>query len=818
MSDKKVQPAAWEMLNGRKTLLAAVIVLLIPLIIMYAKFIFENVRPLGVDSVASVASTRNYLEWEKESGDKALWNPGFFCGMPTYHRITPPLLHPDTLVKFLGRFTYLYFWYFLLGGLGMFALLRSRKIPWYAAVIVALGFILLPHWQSLIHVGHYSKLRAFMLMPWLILSFQLLMDKRKWYTVGFFALMFSWMVRTQHIQVVFYGILILLFLYLIPVLRLLFRKEYRLFGDLALKIVVAVILTVLVSAQPFISLHEYTPHSTRGGNPLQIGQEQTSATRSKGVSLDYATRWSLAPKEILNFFFPRFFGGMSSEKYDGNAYPRLKGQRLPGYWGDMPFTQSYDSMGFLLFLLALIGIIRYYKLGQVKSLTIFAVFTVLLGFGHHFMPLYKLFFYYFPYFSKFRVPVMIVNMTFITLLILAGYGLKALFSPRDQGKDYLEPVVFGGGVAFILILLLIRGQLSYLAPGEVSRYPGETLGILKTVRKEVLTGELIRALWITVLAGSAITAYRFKKLAKFSLVLILLGLVSVELGIITGKAYNQITLGNKKVMERRQFSDTDITRVLEKAPEGYRALVVGQGFQDNHYAYWYPIINGYSAIKLQTIQDAMDYLLFEGPGPARLNWNVVNMLNGRYIIASGQLEHLFLRPLAVDQNRKEILYENTRALPKAWLIKRLEKTDSWEDAVMRMNREDFNPAILAYALDAGGEYSGNGSVSLESQTPNSLTFSVNLSEKQFVVISEMYYDEGWIAEFQGKKLPIYRVNYMLRGIELPAGKGSLHLYFDPPAYRRGLAVSWIGVIIVWILIGGGWWLERKPRFEPDSHA
>ena len=321
-----------------------------------------------------------------------------------------------------------------------------------------------------------------------------------------------------------------------------------------------------------------------------------------------------------------------------------------------------------------------------------------------------------------------------------------------------------------------------------------------------------------MLAGSAITAYRFKKLAKFSLVLILLGLVSVELGIITGKAYNQITLGNKKVMERRQFSDTDITRVLEKAPEGYRALVVGQGFQDNHYAYWYPIINGYSAIKLQTIQDAMDHLLFEGSGPSRLNWNVVNMLNGRYIIASGQLEHLFLRPLAVDQNRKEILYENTRALPKAWLIKRLEKTDSWEDAVMRMNREDFNPAILAYALDAGGEYSGNGSVSLESQTPNSLTFSVNLSEKQFVVISEMYYDEGWIAEFQGKKLPIYRVNYMLRGIELPAGKGSLHLYFDPPAYRRGLAVSWIGVIIVWILIGGGWWLERKPRFEPDSHA
>ncbi len=800
MSEKNVRPAAWEILSQKKSVLVAVIILLIPLFVMYAGYIFENVRPLGVDSIASMASTRNYVDWEAESGEKALWNPSFFCGMPTYHRITPPLLHPDTCVSFLGRLTYLYFWYFLLGGLGMFSLLYYRKIPWYGAIIIALGFILLPHWQSLIHVGHYSKLRAFMMMPWLILSFQVLVDKRKWYAVGFFALIFSWMIRTQHIQVVFYGILILLFLYLIPVLRLLFRKEYRLFGDLTLKIAVAVILTVLVSAQPFISLQEYTPHSTRGGNPLQIGQEQESATRAKGVSLDYATRWSLAPKEILNFFFPRFFGGMSQEKYDGNAYPRLKGRTLPGYWGDMPFTQSYDSMGLLLFLFALLGVIRYYKLGQVKSLMIFAVFTVLLGFGHNFMPLYKLFFYYFPYFSKFRVPVMIVNMTFFTLLMLAGYGLKSLFSTREKDNDYVELFLFGGAVVFILLLLLIRGRFSYRAPGEASRYPGETLGILKAVRKEVLTGELLRALWITIIAGAAITAYRFKKLAKFPLVLLLFGLVSVELGVITQKAYNQITLGNEKVMERRQFSDTDITRVLDKAPEGYRALVIGQGFQDNHYAYWYPIISGYSAIKLQTIQDAVDHLLFEGTGPSGLNWNVVNMLNGRYIIASGRLEHPFLKPLAMDQSRQEILYENTNALPKAWLIQRLEKVDSWENAVQHMNREIFDPATIAYTLDQEGEYNQEGTVRLESQTPNSLTFSVNVAETHFMVVSEMYYDEGWTAEFQGETLPIHRVNYILRGVELPAGEGTLILRFNPPAYRRGLVLSWVGIAIVWILI------------------
>jgi uncharacterized membrane protein YfhO len=87
-----------------------------------------------------------------------------------------------------------------------------------------------------------------------------------------------------------------------------------------------------------------------------------------------------------------------------------------------------------------------------------------------------------------------------------------------------------------------------------------------------------------------------------------------------------------------------------------------------------------------------------------------------------------------------------------------------------------------------------------------------------MVISEMFYDEGWIAEYQGKPLPIYRVNYMLRGVELPAGEGTLQLRFNPPAYRRGLVMSWMGVMIVWILIGGGWWFERKQKTKGKNRC
>jgi len=810
MSVKENKTGVWENLNCKQSAVAALIILMVPLVMMFAGYILENVRPLGVDSVASMASTHLYRLWEKESGDKALWNPNTFSGMPTYHRISPKILHPDILLSFLGRMSYLYFWYFLLGGFGMYALLYSRKIPWYASVIVAVGFILLPHWQALISVGHYSKLRAFMVMPWLILSFQVLFEKRKWSGVGFFALIFSWMVRTQHVQVVFYGILILLFLYLVPVVKLLIHKRFADFGNLALKVSVAVILTILISAQPFLSLEEYTHHSTRGGNPLQLGAEHESASKARGVSLDYATRWSLAPKEVLNFFFPRFFGGMSSEVYQGDQYPQVKGRTVPGYWGDMPFTQSYDSMGFLLFLFALIAVIRSYKLGQVKSLAIFTLFTVLLGFGHHFISFYKLFYYTIPYFSKFRVPVMIVNMSFFALLMLAGYGLGAFFEENSRKKgDYTELAVFGGGLIFILLLLVFRNQYSYMAAGEAARYQAGTVEILRGIRKEFLTKDLFRAFWVTAITGGALTAYHFRKLAKLPALLVILAMIGLELGVITKTAHDQIPLGNEKVMERRQFAETDLTRFLKSQPDGYRGLVLGRGFQDNHYAYWYPMINGYSAIKLQIIQDAVDHLLFTGSDETGVNWNVVNMLNGRYIIAPGMIDAAFLQPRVTDKSRGEILYENENALPKAWFIPELRNVQQWEDAVQIMNSSEFDPAVTALSVGKEGSFSGDGIIRLKEKNPNTLIFDVDIDEDQFAVISEMFYGDGWTVLFNNEKLPLIQVNYLLRGVEIPAGTGELIMSFAPSSYHWGVFLSWIGSVFILILIGGGLWLERK---------
>jgi hypothetical protein len=797
--------------------LVVAVILLIPLFYFFSPMIFQGLRPAGVDISASKGSTNLIQEYQKESGERALWNPNIFAGMPVYPRITPKIAHVDTLLSFMSKILYTYFWYYLIGALGIFFLLKYKKLPWYIALIPALAYMLLPHWMALLHVGHFAKLRAFMIMPWMILSFNYLLDKRSWLSTGLFALVFSWIVRTQHMQVTFYGILILLFLYLVPVIKMMVRKEWKDVGQVALKVAVAVVLTVAVSSQPFLSLQEYASYSTRGGNAVHMDQGAKDQAETKGAGLQYATRWSLDGKGIAGFVLPRFAGGLSQETYEGNKYPNLKGRMIPGYWGNMPFTQSYDFVGILIVIFAGLGIWVFWKKdGFVRGLTIFSGFALLLGLGRHFMPLYKLFFNIIPYFNKFRVPSMIMNMIFLALIILAGYGLKAAMDAAKKANWKLIAGVFGGTVGALLLLLLISGGMAYEKAGEAAQYGAQSMEIIRNIRKEFLQADIWKAIMLVLASGAVLIAYSFKKI-KAPLTYILLGLlISIELFGVSNLAYKKISLDNPRILERQEFRQSDITKYLKAQPEGYRALALGQ--DSNHYSYFYPTISGYSAIKLQTIQDLREHCLYTGKG---LNWNVVNMLGGRYVIVPGRIQDSFLSIAAVDESRKEILYVNNAALPKAWLVKTTKMFDTPADMLTYMNSNEFDPSDEALLIkndkNTPQSYSGVGRIDLIDNTPNKLTFKVDLPGPQFAVFSEMYYPEGWSLKKDKQIIPIVKTDHALRGAELPAGSYELTMTFHPASYFAGMGIVWIGDIIMLVLIGGSLILSNRDKLFKKKH-
>ena len=75
--------------------------------------------------------------------------------------------------------------------------------------------------------------------------------------------------------------------------------------------------------------------------------------------------------------------------------------------------------------------------------------------------------------------------------------------------------------------------------------------------------------------------------------------------------------------------------------------------------------------------------------------------------------------------------------------------------------------------------------------------------KFFAVFSEIYYKDGWNAYINGKLTPHFRVNYVLRGMQIPAGNNEIVFKFEPEVIQKGGLIS-LGSYALLLLITIGW--------------
>jgi len=81
----------------------------------------------------------------------------------------------------------------------------------------------------------------------------------------------------------------------------------------------------------------------------------------------------------------------------------------------------------------------------------------------------------------------------------------------------------------------------------------------------------------------------------------------------------------------------------------------------------------------------------------------------------------------------------------------------------------------------------------------------------FAVFSEMYYQNGWKATIDGKDAQILNVNYVLRGLQIPAGKHTIEFKFEPEVVKTGSTIALISSIGMLLLIGAGVYFENKKK-------
>jgi len=286
---------------------------------------------------------------------------------------------------------------------------------------------------------------------------------------------------------------------------------------------------------------------------------------------------------------------------------------------------------------------------------------------------------------------------------------------------------------------------------------------------------------------------------------------------VVGKRY----LNDDHFVKRRDFENQYALRTVDKLilqdkDPNYRVLdlSIESPFNDSHISYHHKTIGGYSPAKLQRYQDMIDNHLYremqqiandlresrtiDEAQNSLGNYPVMNMLNTRYIVISPESQPLI----------------NTNALGNAWFvtdvkavetntreIKMLNPAEADEPFDIRVNavvNNSYASLIEGYSKDS---LANDELIVLTSYSPNKLTYQYNSNSSRVALFSEIYYPAGWRAYVDGEELPIFRANYTLRGLKLPAGSHTVEFEFKPESFTKGELYSRIasGILILLLL-------------------
>jgi hypothetical protein len=206
-------------------------------------------------------------------------------------------------------------------------------------------------------------------------------------------------------------------------------------------------------------------------------------------------------------------------------------------------------------------------------------------------------------------------------------------------------------------------------------------------------------------------------------------------------------------------------QILKDKSLDYRVLNLNTNtFNDARTSYRLKSIGGYSAVKLRRYQDLIDEHL------SKMNWNVINMLNTKYIIT------------------QRGVVQNPDAMGNAWFVNDIQFVPTPDDESAALNTLDLHTTAVAdekfrEILTCRCTPSDEDEIVMTSYAPNKLEYHTKTTNDRVAVFSEIYYPEGWHIYIDGKEIALGRVNYILRSAVIPAGEHRINMEFVPSALK-----------------------------------
>lgn len=806
------------------TIMAALLLAVVAIFFFYPDDVEGRVLQQH-DMQQGVANGHEGLEWKDKTGEQPRWTNALFSGMPTY-QIAPSYAANSMMgwvqtVYTLGLPSPANLLFGMM--IGFFIMCLCMGIKWSDALFGAIAWGLSTYFIIIIGAGHVWKFMALMYIPPTIGGIALLYRGRYAAGMALASLFGALQLMSNHIQMSYYFMLVVLCMVLAWLYTAIKERRTAQWGIATAAMILAGVLAVGANSSSLYNTYSYAKQTIRGNAtelPAENKNTEVKTNGKGGLDLEYMTMWSYGKSETFSLLIPNIKGGATLKPEGGQnrmltlaetpeaeklyeagkigpqEYQML--QQMPQYFGNQPMTNGPVYVGAFVLVLALLAM--FVVKGPMKwALFVVSVLAVMLSWGNNMMWFTELWANYVPGYNRFRTVSSILVIVEFTLPLLAVLCLVQL-SKKNAREHFAANKWLYFTVMGLPLLICLLGWLSPSLFGDAMAEQEKSMlqqqGLLsnpaaagfikavKDVRMAMVSADCMRSFWFIAFGMGIVLLYLYKVIKPARVMVCLIAaLTLLDLFSVNGRYINSDSFTEQQ--EFSGFTPTAADRAIMRDTSYYRVMDVA-GFGDARSSYFHKTIGGYHAAKLTRYNDLLTVQLQKQP----MNMGVLNMLNAKY----------FILP-------EEKYEQNPGALGNAWFVNKVNYVKGAEAEMKGLDNLDVATTAVADAtfskvLGNSQPTTAGDTIALAYYSPDKLSYNATTAKGGVAVFSEVYFPDGWQATIDGKPAEIGRVNYVLRALNIPAGKHHIEFEFAPKGVSATNSISQASIIIIYVLCAG----------------
>jgi hypothetical protein len=400
----------------------------------------------------------------------------------------------------------------------------------------------------------------------------------------------------------------------------------------------------------------------------------------------------------------------------------------------------------------------------------------------------------------------ILTVTSLLVPLMAAFAVEEIINTKENSKALLKKVrnaffVVGGLALLFAVMPGLAG--SFINETRDKASFGESyeqlISAISADRESLLRMDALRSFAFILIGAGLLYAFISKKIKSNYLLIGLALTITIDMWAVDKRYLNNDNFGKKVKNLDTEVPPNAVDLEILKDPAMYYRVynLTVNPFTDGNTSRYHKSIGGYHAAKLKRYQELIENQISKG------NMNVLSMLNTKYFITAPQ------------GSNQAIPQTNPMACGNAWFINDIKYVANADSEMLALT--NFDPKQTVFIDQRFKERVGamnlkkdsTANIALTYYSPDTLNYTSNTAAESFAVFSEIYYEKGWNAYLDGQKTDHIRVNYLLRGMKIPAGKHEVSFRFEPANYFLGEKIAGVSSILLLLLVASNLFMAWK---------